>query len=314
MLIALAGLFLQTTQPSCTHHTFAAEQQVSSEKLRKHVEKLSVEFTPRNYNQISNLNKCADYIAHQFLLAGTEVSEQTYEVNGKTYRNVIGSFSSENEPRIVVGAHYDSCQDTPGADDNASGVSGLIELAYLLGKTELNQHVQLVAYTLEEPPFFRTGNMGSARHAYSLRQKNAEVEAMICLEMIGYFSDEEGSQRYPSVLLKMFYPDTGNFISVIGSVADRKLIRQVKNAMRSASDLPVHAMCAPKGFPGLDFSDHLNYWNHGYNAVMITDTAFMRNHHYHNSTDTADRLDYGRMGKVVVGVYEAIILLANDDG
>lgn len=312
VFLFLIGSFVLTTQPSNTRYS-PSEEQVSAKRLREHVEALSVQFAPRNYTRIGNLNQCADYISNHFKQAGATVSEQTYEVKGRIYRNIIARMGPETESRIVVGAHYDSCQDTPGADDNASGVAGLVELAYLLGRAKLNQQVELVAYTLEEPPFFRTGNMGSARHAYRLRTQGIEVEAMICLEMIGCFSDEEGSQQFPSTMLKLFYPDTGNFIAVVGSIGDRKLIRQVKNSMRSASELPVQAMCAPKGFPGLDFSDHLNYWNHGYTAVMVTDTAFMRNPHYHSSDDTVDRLDYDRMANVVVGVYEAIVWMANND-
>lgn len=308
----LGVMALLTTQPSCTHYP-PTEEKLEPATLRAHVEKLSVDFAPRDYKRIWNLNKCADYISGHFNGAGAAVSEQTFEVKGKIYRNIIAQFGPETESRIVVGAHYDSCGDTPGADDNASGVAGLIELARLLGKTELSQQVELVAYTLEEPPFFGTGNMGSARHAYSLRLAEVDVEAMLCLEMIGYFSDEEGSQQFPSIFLKMLYPSRGNYISLIGSMGDSNLIRKVKASMRSATTLPVHSMTAPKGFPGLDFSDHRNYWNHGYTAIMITDTAFYRNHRYHGLSDTVDTLDYDRMAMVVLGVYEAVLHLANED-
>jgi hypothetical protein len=311
LLVLFAAAFLLTTQPIRTRYP-SSNQKVSAGKLRGHVEMLSVQFAPRNYKRIWNLNKCADYILAQFRESGAKVSEQSFEVDGKIYRNVIASFGAQTESRIVVGAHYDSCQDTPGADDNASGVAGLIELAHLLGRTELKQHVQLVAYTLEEPPYFRTGNMGSARHAYSLRRHDEKVEIMISLEMIGYFSDKKGSQLYPSPLLKMFYPDTGNYIAIIGSYSDRKFVRRIKAYMRGASDLPVYSMCAFKSFPGLDYSDHLNYWNHGYKAVMVTDTAFMRNLNYHGPSDTFERLDYERMSDVVIGVYEAVVRLANN--
>ncbi|MEE9369800.1 MAG: M28 family peptidase, partial [Pontiella sp.] len=221
LIICFFGIFLLTTQPLKTCYP-PTERQVYPLKLRGHVESLSEQFSPRNFKSIWNLDKCAYYISDHFRQTGAEVSEQTYEVNGQAYRNVIATYCAGTGARIVVGAHYDSCQDTPGADDNASGIAGLIELAYLLGQTELTQHVELVAYTLEEPPYFRTGDMGSARHAYSLRQKNVEIDAMICLEMIGYFSDEKGSQQFPSAILKLFYPDKGNFISVIGSIGDRK--------------------------------------------------------------------------------------------
>uniref|UniRef100_UPI003567C6FA M28 family peptidase n=1 Tax=Pontiella sp. TaxID=2837462 RepID=UPI003567C6FA len=189
--------------------------------------------------------------------------------------------------------------------------AGLIELAYLLGKADLRQRVELVAFTLEEPPFFRTGDMGSARYAHGLKINGTAVEAMICLEMIGYFSDEPGSQDFPSILLQWFYPDCGNFIALIGLDEYRGLHRTVKGAMRGATDLPVHAMCASRGTPGIDFSDHHNFWNQGYPAVMVTDTAFLRNRRYHAAGDTADRLDYDRMAKVVAGVFEAVVHLAN---
>jgi hypothetical protein len=311
LFTGLTGFFVLTVVPSCSHCPETTEH-LPTGRLRQHVEKLSVELAPRNYKRIWNLDKCADYIAGHFQQAGGVLSEQTYEVEGKTYRNVIASFGIENGARIVVGAHYDAYRDAPGADDNASAVAGLIELAYLLGHSALGQRIDLVAFTLEEPPFFRSGNMGSARHAYGLRKNGVEVEAMIFLEMIGYFNDEKGSQRFPSGFLKWCYPDSGNYIAVIGSLGDRKLARTIKASMRGATDLPAHAMCAAKGFPGLDFSDHLNYWNQGYPAIMVTDTAFMRNLAYHGPNDTPDRLDYDRMAKVVLGVYEAAARLAND--
>jgi len=307
----LAVFTLLVTQPSCTHGP-PTGMTVDPARLRSHVETLSETHFPRDFTRVDNLDACAAYISGHFKQAGGRVSEQAYDVRGRTYCNVLATFGPETASRIVVGAHYDACGDTPGADDNASGTGGLIELAYLLGRAELRQTVELVAYTLEEPPFFRTGDMGSARHADRLRQNGVDVEAMICLEMIGYFSDEKGSQRFPSILLRLIYPSRGNYIALIGSLGDRKLIRSMKASMRGATDLPVHAMCAPKSFPGLDYSDHLNYWRNGYTAVMVTDTAFFRNPHYHRPTDTADALDYDRMAKVVLGVYEAVVRLAGE--
>ena len=313
LALAIAGIGLLTAQPSCTHSA-PTERQASPERLHKHVSILSEEFVPRSYKHVWNLDKCANYIAGHFRQAGGEVAVQEYGLEGKTYKNVIVTFGPQTPSRIVVGAHYDAYRDTPGADDNASGVAGLIELAYLLGGAGLKQQVELVAFTLEEPPYFRTGDMGSARYAHGLRLKEVDLEAMICLEMIGFFSDGKNSQRFPSALLKLFYPDQANYIAIVGSVGDRKLIKRVKNSMKGATDLPVYSMCAPKGFPGLDFSDHLNFWNQGYTAVMITDTAFYRNLEYHGANDTLHRLDFDRMAKVVLGVYEAVVQMANDDG
>lgn len=312
VVLAVVGLGMLVAQPSCAHYP-PSEQDVSAERLRAHVAMLSETLVPRDYRSVDNLNQCADYITAHFRKGGGEVSLQEYTVEGRSYKNVIATFGPRSESRIVVGAHYDAYEDTPGADDNASGVAGLIELGYLLGQADLSQRVELVAFTLEEPPFFRTGNMGSARYAHGLRKAEVEIEAMICLEMIGFFSDEKNSQRFPSALLKLFYPDEGNYIAVIGSTGDRTLIKQVKGSMKGATDLPVHSMCAPLSFPGLDFSDHLNFWEQGYNAVMITDTAFYRNLAYHRSDDTLQRLDFDRMAKVVLGVYEAVVRLANND-
>ena len=313
LALAMVVLGLLATQPACTHFAPTTEQ-VSTEHLRKHVSMLSEEFVPRSCEHVLNLDKCADYIFGHFELAGGQVDVQEYELDGDIYKNVMATFGPKTPSRIVVGAHYDAYRDTPGADDNASGVAGLIELAYLLGNTKLHQQVELVAFTLEEPPYFRTGDMGSARYARELRQQEIDLEAMICLEMIGFFSDEKNSQQFPSALLKLIYPNRGNYIAVIGSVGDRKLIKRVKNSMKGATDLPVYSMCAPKSFPGLDFSDHLNFWNQGYTAVMITDTAFYRNLEYHGANDTLHRLDFDRMAKVVLGTYEAVVQMSNDGG
>jgi Zn-dependent M28 family amino/carboxypeptidase len=309
LIIGAAGLMVGVTQPLFGALPDRSSVTVSEDELRAHVVMLSETFAPRSYKHIRNLNGCADYIATHLREAGGRVSIQPFSARGRDYQNVIAEFGPVDGALLVVGAHYDSYGSTPGADDNASGVAGLLELADLLGQTNLNRRVALVAFTLEEPPFFRTPDMGSARYVKMLMETGTEVEAMICLEMIGTFSEEEGSQQYPSVALKWLYPDRGNFIALIGRPGDRPLIAQMKRTMRGATDLPVHSMCAPARFPGVDFSDHQNFWNAGIRAVMVTDTAFHRNLHYHGDGDTADRLNYRQMAKVVVGVYESVLML-----
>jgi Zn-dependent M28 family amino/carboxypeptidase len=185
-------------------------------------------------------------------------------------------------------------------------VAGLIELAHLLGKESLQTRVELVAFTLEEPPYFRTQYMGSAVHAAALKRQNVPVRLMLSLEMIGYFTDAPDSQSFPLSVLRYFYPSQGNFIAVIGKIGQGSLTRRVKRAMRGASELPVYSLNAPVGVAGIDFSDHLNYWNAGYQAAMITDTAFYRNPNYHSSGDTPNTLDYKRMALVVQGVCAAV--------
>jgi len=314
MGLFVAGLMvvgLMVIQPTFVHYPETTKT-VDPLRLRNHVEVLAVEHAPRNYMQQEKLNACAGYIQSQFQQSGGRVSEQAFEVMGRTYKNIACSFGPTNGVRIVVGAHYDVCGENPGADDNASGVAGLIELAHLLAHTDLEQPVELVAFTLEEPPFFSSDDMGSAHHAARLRKDGVDVEVMICLEMIGFFRDEPGSQHFPSLVLRMLYPDEGNYIAVVGGFSDRKQIRMMKASMRGATDLPVHAMCAPRAYGGMDLSDQRNYWSRGYNAVMVTDTAFFRNSNYHRLSDTPDTLDYERMAKVVRGVYEAVVRMANE--
>ncbi|HBI9809451.1 TPA: M28 family peptidase, partial [Escherichia coli] len=182
---------------------------------------------------------------------------------------------------------------------------GLLELARLLHQQVPKTGVQLVAYASEEPPFFRSDEMGSAVHAASLERP---VKLMIALEMIGYYDSAPGSQNYPYPAMSWLYPDRGDFIAVVGRIQDINAVRQVKAALLSSQDLSVYSMNTPGFIPGIDFSDHLNYWQHDIPAIMITDTAFYRNKQYHLPGDTADRLNYQKMAQVVDGV---ITLLYN---
>ncbi len=285
---------------------------VDPARLEAHVRALAEDFRPRDEDHPENLDRAAAYIGREFERAGGAVEEQVFEIRRTAYRNVIAKLGPETRERIVVGAHYDAAGPYPGADDNASGVAGLIELAFLLGKGgPLPMQVELVAYTLEEPPYFASLAMGSATHAASLKRQGVKVRAMIALEMIGYFTDEPDSQELPAPFLKLIYPSTGNFIAVVGKLGQGRLVRKIKNAMkRAAAPLPVESISAPESLPGVDFSDHRNYWALGYPAVMITDTAFFRNPNYHMPSDLPETLDYRNMARVVEGVYGAVKALA----
>lgn len=311
VVVAAAGLLIMVVQPVLPVGDPSGVAAVDPGRLEEHVLALSSSFSPRDEAHPANLDRAAAYIAEKFRAAGGRVSEQPFEVEGKTYRNVIATFGRETSERIVVGAHYDAAGPFPGADDNASGVAGLLELALLLGRSVLPMTVELVAYTLEEPPYFRTEYMGSAVHARSMVDRNLPVRMMISLEMIGYFSDEKGSQSLPSPVVRPFFPSAGNFIAVVGKFGQGGLVRQIKRSMRAATDLPVHSFSGPPSLvAGIDFSDHLNYWNAGFDAVMITDTAFFRNPHYHTENDTPEKLDYPKMARVVEGVYGTVALAA----
>jgi hypothetical protein len=222
---------------------------------------------------------------------------------------VICSFGTENEKRIIVGAHYDVCGKQEGADDNASGVAGLLELARMLKGRKLKYRIDLVAYSLEEPPYFRTEFMGSYIHAKSLADSKTNVYGMISLEMIGYFKDEKKSQSYPIGLLSLFYGNKGNYITLVKKFSAGKFTRKFCREFKSARTIRTKKFTAPPILPGIDFSDHLNYWRFGFSAMMITDTAFFRNKNYHEATDKMEILDIKRMAKVIDGVFASLIAL-----
>ena len=276
--------------------------------LEEHVRAL-VAFAPRSFDYPENLDRAAAYVRGELGHAGGVISEQTFVVDGDTYRNVCVALGPDTPERIVVGAHYDAVEEAPGADDNASGVAALIALSGLLGKETLRHRVELVAYSLEEPPNFATAAMGSAAHAHRLKASGARVIGMLCIESIGYFRDEPGSQRFPIPFLGAWYPGRGDFIAVVSRVQDMRLVRTVKRAMLSATALPVHSLNGPQAIPGVAFSDHRSYWDCGYSAVMITDTARYRNPHYHTDTDLPMTLDYRRMALVVAGLRAAVLSL-----
>lgn len=316
LVLAAAGIFA-VVQP-LARPIASQPPPVDSKRLEAHTRHLSVDLFPRSFDQRQQLDLVADYIAAELRKAGANIATQEVLVEGEKYRNVIARFGPETGPLLVIGAHYDSHGDetasevtsqshTPGADDNASGVAGLLELARLLGENPPTRPVELVAYTLEEPPHFRTRHMGSAWHARLLRTDKREVDLMVSLEMIGYFSDQAGSQRYPAPAMSRLYSDRGDFIAIAGKLSGFRSTRRAKAILSGATDLPVHSINAsPLLVQGIDFSDHLSYWQEGFPAIMITDTAFLRNPNYHQSGDTYDKLDYERMAKVVQGVYALI--------
>ncbi|WP_316844393.1 M28 family peptidase [Pedobacter psychrodurus] len=263
----------------------------------------------RNHSNIDQLDITADYIKTIFRKSSDSVYFQEYTFDQKSYKNIICSFGTENKKRIIVGAHYDVCGDQEGADDNASGIVGLLELSRLLKGKKLNYRIDLVAYTLEEPPYFRTELMGSYIHAKSLKESNATVYGMISLEMIGYFKDEPKSQTYPLGILSVKYGNKGNYITLVKKFGSGEFVSQFSKSFKATKSILTKTFSGPPKLPGIDFSDHLNYWKFGYDAMMITDTSFYRNKNYHQKTDTMETLDIPRMSKVIDGVYNGLISL-----
>jgi Zn-dependent M28 family amino/carboxypeptidase len=302
------------------HHSPAREHpamkqtlpKVDEKRLEAHVRALAGEFVPRDWRHRANLAHAAEYVFNEWKSYGLSPRYQAFRAGGQEYKNVIVELGPASPARVVVGAHYDAFGEYPAADDNASGVAGMLELTRILAKSALPGRVELVAYCLEEPPHFTTAEMGSAVHAASLKQAGVQLKGMLSLEMIGYFSDEKNSQSFPLTALKLLYPNEGNFIALAADMEHVAFTNRIKKAMRAATPLGVHSINAPRSVPGIDFSDHRNYWNEGYPALMVTDTAFYRNEAYHTANDTPERLDYLRMGQVVAGVARAVIDLSID--
>lgn len=275
---------------------------VAEKNLKTHVATLANISPPRNHHNLESLNQAALYIESEFNQYCPQVKRQTFIVSKFEYSNIVCLFGEEKD-LIIVGAHYDVDGQSVGADDNASGVAGLIELARLLKIQPSKQNVEIVAYTLEELPHFRTENMGSFQHAKYLADSNVAVKYMISLEMIGYFSTEENSQKIPSRLLKFLYPSMGNFISLIGRFNQDTFITNLNKTIKETTDMPVRAFHAPEYMLEGHSSDQLNYWKFGFDAAIVTDTGPFRNPHYHKPSDTPETLDYPRFAKVVTGVY-----------
>lgn len=275
--------------------------------MRQHLVILTKTPVPKTYQNTLQLNQTASYIEQQFQLYADSVWVQTFEVCGKTYRNVICSFGLQFAERLIIGAHYDVCGDQEGADDNASGVTGLLELARLLKGKQLTKRIDLVAYTLEEPPFFATESMGSYQHATYLKAHNVPVIGMVSLEMIGYFDDAKHSQEYPLSFLSMFYGNRGNYITVVNKLTLNRFGARFYKAMKRSRCIRTKRLNAPAFVVGIDFSDHRNYWQFDYPAIMITDTAFYRNKNYHEQSDTMETLDLNRMGEVIRAVLVTVV-------
>jgi len=276
--------------------------------LRIAVTKLSREIGIRSYQDHVKLEKTVRYLSAELSSFGCQVSTQSFKFAGHTYQNVIAELKGTTSPEqvLVVGAHYDTVRTTPGADDNASGVAGLLGLTRLFANKPLGKSVRFVAFPLEEPPAYRTKNMGSYHYAASLAKAREQVEGMICLEMIGFFSERPGSQHYPIPFMNLKFPKTGSFIAMVGNRKSRQFTQQIAAGFRKATDLTLVTLNAPAFVVGIDFSDHWSFGKFGYPAFMVTDTAFYRNPNYHAPSDLPDTLDYNRMAQVVDGLKAAV--------
>jgi hypothetical protein len=283
------------------------------DRLRAHVEAIAGEIGERHVGLYDKLEETAAYVSAQFAAAGHAVAEQTYEAGGRAVRNLeveVAGGARAGEI-VIVGAHYDTVPGSPGANDNTTGVAGVLELARSFAARWPARTLRLVAFVNEEPPWFQTGLMGSTVYARRCRERGEQVVAMLALETIGYYSDRPGSQSYPPPLAR-YYPDVGNFIGFVGNMSSGRLASRCVESFRRHAAFPSEGTRAPGWIQGLGWSDHWSFWQAGYPAVMVTDTAPFRYPHYHSPADTPEKVDYDRLARVVAGLEKVIAELAGD--
>lgn len=289
-----------------------SEQTVIAKNLETHIEKLAGEIGARNVTRYDGLKQAEAYLETELRKSGWEVRHQTFESRTKTVRNLDVELPGTIRPGeiVIVGAHYDTAYDSPGANDNTSGTAGLLELARLFVGTTNARTLRLALFVNEEPPYFRTEDMGSRVYARTCKERDEDIVAMISLETIGYYSDAKNSQKYPPPL-SLIYPSTGDFIGFVGNPAPSKLVKRCIRVFREAEDFPTEGIAAPGSLPGIGWSDHWSFWQEGYPAIMLTDTAPFRYPYYHQQQDTPDKIDPERIARIVTGMQEVMNDLLN---
>jgi hypothetical protein len=289
-----------------------AEQRSTGKALQSHVRFLSETIGERNWGHYEGLEETRRYIAGELRGMGYEVELLPYEFRRETFYNIEALLPGSASPQrsIVIGAHYDTVAGSPGANDNASGVAVLLELARELRGERFASAVRFVAFVNEEPPFFNTGEgMGSVEYVRTLPERSIEVTSMICLETLGYYSEEPGSQKYPPPL-GLFYPSRGDFIAFVANFPSRRLVHRAISAFRTEAALPSEGVSIFGAVPGVSWSDHRSFWQAAIPAFMVTDTAPFRDPEYHTVRDLPDRLDYQKMARLVTGLKAVVASLA----
>lgn len=283
--------------------------------LFDHVHHLSSVIGSRSAVEYDRLDAAREYIVSRLRLSGCDPELQSFRDGGRVFSNIIVTMKGTRLPEevVVIGAHYDTVIDTPGADDNASAVALLLEICRRLADTRFDRTLKLIFFVLEEPPAFGTASMGSYFYAREAKSRNEKIVAMASLEMLGYYSDRENAQSFPFPLMGLIYPTTPDFVAVVGNFASRGLAGKIRRAITAGSGFPAESLAVSGAVPGVDLSDHWPFWKMGYHAVMITDTAFYRNPHYHTDRDTEETLDYARMAVLLKGLLHAAGALSTVD-
>ncbi|PQO45686.1 M28 family metallopeptidase [Blastopirellula marina] len=281
------------------------------ERLFLHVDRLAGLIGPRTLERPTSIQAAIAYIQSQFQESGYSIREETYDAIGKTATNLIVEVPGTRRPEeiVLLGAHYDTVPETPGADDNASAVAVLLETARLLKDHVGKRTLRFVAFACEEPPYYLIDLMGSQHHAREAKQRGEKIVGMLCLEMVGYFRDEVGSQMIPETIprwLRWPFPKRGNFLTAVGNLRSWQLVYHFRRGFKRGSKMPLFSIALPEIIREIRMSDNSSFWDQGYPALMLTDTSFLRNPHYHEPTDTPDTLNYGTMAQVTLGVAAAM--------
>lgn len=290
------------------------EEQRVSRALEADVRYLAIGIGERNIEKIATLDAAACWVDERLHQISVKSQRRPYSVGGHTVYNieVIIPGSSADADIVVVGAHYDSALGTPGANDNATGVACLLELARRLGRYRATRELRLVWFTNEEPPYYQTKNMGSFNYAQALASEGRNVVAMVSLETLGYYSDISGSQQYPGIV-SAFFQNTGNFVAFIGDDNSVDLVRRSVGVFRNTTHFPSEGLSLSGKVLGIGWSDHWSFWQFGVQAIMITDTAPFRYRHYHRASDSPERIDYSRLARVTVGLEHVVRALLKPD-
>lgn len=286
--------------------------------LEADVRRLAGEIGERNATAfgMEKLQSAERFLAGAVAATGLAVERQPYEVRGRTVHNLVAEVpgAGRREEILVVGGHYDSAVGTPGANDNASGVAATLALARAFAARKPARTVRFAFFVNEEPPWFQTEDMGSLRYARRCRDRAERIMGMLSLETLGYYSDARESQRFDSCPpLRLLYPDTGDFVAFVADTKSADLARRVVGSFRGGTRFPAHGCCLPEAIAGVGWSDHWSFWQAGYPAVMVTDTAPFRYPHYHAPEDTPDKLDYQRLARVVAGLERVVGELAAEE-
>ncbi|MBY0548291.1 MAG: M28 family peptidase [Candidatus Obscuribacterales bacterium] len=312
ILLGLAGLFLSLLwMPGKSYDgqfkPLDEQEKKSEARLREDVQVLAgaigKRYTPEN------LDQAVEYIESVLLQSGYKTSEQDYAVEKQQFKNIEAELKGESSDLVIVCAHYDSVVGTAGANDNGSGVAATLEIARLLSGKCPKKTIRFVLFGTEEPPFFRSTNMGSYHYAMRCKERGEKIEALLDMETLGYYSDEPDSQRYPSNFVPG-YPTKGNFITFVGNSNSKSLVEKCIGVFRQTTPFPSEGVAAPEWVTGVDWADQYWFWKLNYPGVMITDTAPYRYPYYHDVKDTPDKLTYPKFARVVYGLSKVVAALS----